>query len=167
MPTTDAPDDLTELIDRAAIHTLQARYADVVNRREWDELEELFVDQMPLHLDTVTAAPRTMTGAREVGEFIGSAIERFEFFEFVPLNTVIDLYPDGDRDTATSRFWMCEVRCAGTDRDGHGGEWSRAYGLYRDAYVRSEGRWWFSERRYRSLARTGEAGVVLPFPDLS
>ena len=111
MSRTDAPDDLTELIDHAAVQRLQARYADVVNRRRWDELEDLFVDGMPLHLDTVTAAARTMAGAREIGEFIDSAIERFDFFEFLPLNTVIDLYPDGDRDAATARFWprVCQL----------------------------------------------------------
>lgn len=167
MPSTETSDDMGRMIDHAAIMRLQARYADIITRRRWDELEDLFTEGMPLHLDTVTAPAQTLSGAREVGEFIGSAVERFDFFGFQLLNAVVELYPDGDRDAATARFWMCEVRCAGTDEDGRGGEWSNAYGLYRDTYRRQDGRWWFANRRYRSLARTGEESIVLPFPDLS
>ncbi len=59
---------------------------------------------------------------------------------------------------------MCEIRCDGTGTEAEG-EWSTAYGLYSDRYRRLERGWMFADRSYRSLARTGAGGVVLPFPD--
>lgn len=158
------PDPSAELADHLAIERLQSQYADVINRRAWAELHRLFVPDMLLHLDTVTSPVRELHGADQIGEFIGAAVQRFSFFEFVPLSSHIEPYPDGDHDAATARLWMCEVRC-GADSHPGAGEWSSAYGLYRDAYRREGDRWWFAERRYRSLARTGADGGVLPMPD--
>lgn len=163
MSSSDPGVGESTLLDHLAIQRLQASYADVVTRRAFEELSELFVEEMPLHLDT-GAARRDLAGPEEIGEFIDHAVSRFAFFEFVPLNAHIELYPDDDSDAATARWWMCEVRCAATD-NGDAGEWSTAFGLYRDRFVRRDGRWWFGARRYRSLARTGAEGAVLPFPD--
>jgi hypothetical protein len=161
----DDPAGLGELVDHAAIARLVAAYADVINRRAWPELDGLFVPGMPLHLDTVTSAPRDLRGADEVGGFIGAAVERFAFFEFVPLSHRVDLYPGGDFDAATGRLWMSEVRCGARGHPG-AGEWTTAYGLYRDHYRRVDGSWRFSERWYRSLARTGSDGGAFPLPPL-
>ena len=50
---------------------------------------------------------------------------------------------------------MCEIRHLAEDD-----EWSTAYGLYQDRYRKIDGTWWVTERRYRSLARTGlNAGI--------
>jgi hypothetical protein len=56
---------------------------------------------------------------------------------------------------------MCEIRHL-ADAD----EWSTAYGLYQDRYRQTDGAWLITERRYRSLARTGgNAGIFgLPSP---
>ena len=165
MLNADAPDTWTETVDHLAITRLQSRYADIVTRRAWHELAEVFVDEMPLRLDTGTSPAREVAGAAEIGAFIDAAVQRFSFFEFIPLNTHIELYPGGERDTASARLWMCEVRCVADDVPG-AGEWSTAFGLYRDTYRRHEGRWWFAQRDYRSLARTGVEGAVLPFPEI-
>jgi hypothetical protein len=159
------PADPSETADRVALSALVAAYADVVNRRAWPELVGLFVEGMPLHLDTVTAAPRELAGAQEVGGFISAAVERFAFFEFVPLSHHIELRAGGDPDVATARLWMCEIRC-GAGGGAAAGEWTTAYGLYRDRYRRVDGVWRFDERWYRSLARTGADGGVFPFPSL-
>ena len=106
-----------------------------------------------------------MVGPAEVGAFLDESVARFDFFVFVPVNTVIDLYPGGDDDAATARFWMREDRHE-SDAPEHAAGWSTAHGLYRDTYRRVHDRWWFAERRYRSLARTGPDSTVLPFPDL-
>ena len=141
-----------------AITRLQAAYADVVTRRAWAELEPLFLPDAPVHVDTVTAPVIELVGPTQVGEFIDGAIERFEFFEFVPLNTVVDI----TGPTATGRLYMVELR---QDRDG--GRWSNAFGLYQDRYDRGDDRRWrFAERHYQSLARTSPATVVLPFPSV-
>ena len=128
-----------------AITRLQAAYADVVTRRAWAELDALFVPDASIHIDTVTRAATELRGPRALGEFISAALTRFDFFEFVILNTVVDVV---DGETAHGRVYIEEIR-----HEPEAGAWSHAYGLYKDSYAHSNGRWWFSERRYRSLAR--------------
>jgi hypothetical protein len=155
-------DELTrETVDVVAITRVQAAYADVVTRRAWPELHRLFRPDAPVVVDTVTADPIELTGPDEVGAFISGAIERFELFEFVILNTHIVTAVDGDPDAARARLYMCELRQeAGT------GQWSNAFGIYHDDYGRFDGRWWFTQRRDQSLARIELAGraEVVPFP---
>src|SRR3954454_16868118 len=128
-----------------AITRLQARYADVVNRRAWAELEPLFVADAPIRIDTVTKPVVERDGAAALGAFISRAVERFAFFEFVILNTVVTV---GTNGTARGRLYMVEVR-----QERATGEWSNAFGLYDDDYVERDGQWLFSRRSYRSLAR--------------
>ena len=147
-----------ETIDYVAITRLQQAYGDTVNRRAWDDFHDLFLPGATIHIDTVTNPAVDATGPAELGTFIGNAVERFEFFEFVVLNTHVDLSGD-DPDTARARVFMCELR-----QEHLNGHWSNAFGVYRDDYARVDGRWWFARRRYQSLARTGR-GEVFPFPD--
>ena len=149
--------------DVVALWRLQSAYADVVTRRAWSELHDLFLPTTTVLVDTVTAPARTFTGPDELGGFIGAAIERYDYFAFVILNTVVDV--DGEADdghTASGRIFMCEVR-----HEAAGDAWHNAYGVYQDRYRKIDGRWWFAERRYRSMARTGPVPAVpgLP-PDL-
>lgn len=144
------PDPTAETVDYVAITRLQAAYADIVNRRAWSELTGVFRSGAPVRIDTVTRPVITLEGPEAVGTFIGEAIARFEFFEFVILNAVVDLAGDA----ATGRIFMCELR---QDRDS--GRFTRAFGRYDDTYVRHEGRWWFAARDYRSLARSGRDEV--------
>ncbi len=145
--------------DHAAIERLQRAYADVVNRRAWAELPDLFApDARAVELDLVTSPGRTFDRPTDLAAFIGAAVARFSFFEFVILNAHVELWPDGDRDTATARVFMCELR-----QDAESRERSDAFGLYRDRYVRTEAGWRFARRRYRSMARF-PAGDVFPLP---
>ncbi len=160
-------DDLTrETIDVIAISRVQAAYADVVTRRAWPELHGLFRPDAPVEVDTVTAAPIALSGPDEVGGFISRAIERFEFFEFVILNSHIVTGVDGDPDAARGRLYMCELRQESASDEKPAGRWSNAFGIYHDDYVRHEGRWWFARRRYQSLARIelSERAEVFTFP---
>ena len=139
-----------------AITRLQAAYADVVTRRAWPELFALFTPDAPVHVDTVTAPVIEIIGPEALGTFIGKAIERFEFFEFVILNTVVTI---DEPSSARGRLYMVELR-----QDAATGHWSNAFGVYHDDYRRGgDGRWRFAERQYQSLARTGR-GDVFPFP---
>jgi len=137
------------------ITRLQSAYADVVSRRAWHELNMLFEPQAPLHITTVTAETMHFTGPEEFGAFVAGAVERLEFFEFVNLNTVIDVKPG---PTATGRLWMVELR-----QDRAGGGWSNAFGVYHDSYALTDGAWRFSERRYQGLARSDRA-EAFPVP---
>lgn len=142
--------------DVVAIERLQSAYADVVNRRAWAELGELFLPDAVIRIDTVSRPVIEVVGPEQLGEFIGAAVERFAFFEFVRLNSHLDV--DGDAPaTARGRLFMCEIR-----RDVGTLDWSVAYGVYRDRYVRDGDRWRFGRRDYQSLTRTD--GEVFPFP---
>ena len=152
-------DLVQETVDYVAITRLQSAYADVVNRRAWPELAGLFLARAPVRVDTVTNPPVDLTGPAALGEFIGGAIARFEFFEFVVLNTTVDI----EGDSAAGRVFMCELR---QERDS--GRFTRAFGVYHDEFRRVGDRWWFAARRYHSLARTaasGDGGMdVFDFP---
>jgi hypothetical protein len=154
--------DRTETDDVVALWRLQSRYADVITRRAWAELHDLFLPDTTVHVDTVTAPPRTFVGPGALGEFVAGAIARFDHFAFVILNTVVDLdpAPDGtEPTTARGRIFMCEVR-----HDQASDSWRNAHGVYQDRYRHQDGRWWFAERHYRSMARTGPGGEVLGLP---
>ena len=142
-----------------ALWRLQSTYADVITRRAWPELADLFRPDATIEVDTVTSPPYRFVGPSELGTFIGGALDRFDHFQFVILNTVVDVT---DADIARGRMHISEVR-----REMATGEWSTTYGVYQDVYHRVEGRWWFADRRYRSLARTGpNAGAFGSPPDL-
>jgi SnoaL-like domain len=144
-----------ELRAYLGVTRLQSAYADVISRRAWDELEALFEPHAPIHVDTVTAETMHFTGPKEFAAFVARSTERFDFFEFVVLNTVVDVQPG---PSATGRLWMVELR-----QDRASGGWSNAFGVYQDSYAMTDGAWRFSERHYQSLARTGRA-EVFPFP---
>ena len=146
-----------QLLDQLAIGRLQSAYADVVNRRAWEELVPLFEPGAPIRIDPVTRDAIGLEGPEALGEFVGSAVERFAFFEFVILPSHVELPTDDTPDEAAARVFMCEVR-----RDVGTLDWSVAYGVYHDRYRRTDGSWRFARRDYQSLTRTG--GAVFPFP---
>jgi hypothetical protein len=150
-------DEMQDTVDYVAITRLQATYADVVNRRAWEEFKDLFLADALVHVDMVSKPAIDLVGPLELGTFIDGAIERFAFFEFMVLNAIVDL-TGSDAEAARARVFMCEVR---QERDT--GEFSYAFGVYHDEYKRDRGRWWFAQRRYQSLARSG--GEVFPFPE--
>jgi len=146
--------ELSDALDYLAITRLQARYGDVVSRQAWAELDDLFLPDAPITLDLRRGDPIELVGPSALGEMVERAVERFEFFEFALLNSVIDVVGvDADRDarTATGRLYMWELR-----QEAATGRWTNAYGLYRDQYVRDQGRWVIGLRHYSSVARTGD-----------
>lgn len=156
--------DESQLVETAryiAIRRLQNRYADVCTRRTWPELAEVFLPDAVVELDIRSGGLLRLEGPAAVGEFIGTAIAGFEFFEFVILSHRIELHPTGT--AAAGRMYMCELR-----QDADTGRFTVAYGVYHDDYREVDGRWWIAGRHYHSLARTGTTGVadldVFPFP---
>jgi hypothetical protein len=151
-------DALQDTIDYVEITRLQNAYADAVTRRAWAELHGLFLPDATVRVDTVTNPVIELTGPQAVGDFIGGAVERFEFFEFVPLSSRIKLRVGGDPDRATARLYICELR-----QDAASGHATQAFGVYQDDHRRVHGRWWFARRDYQTLARSGR-GEVFAFP---
>ncbi len=158
----DAPsaDELRDTVDEVAIRALIAAYADVVNRRAWSELDGLFIVATPIHIDLRDRPPIVLAGPAALGEFIGDAIERFAFFEFVALNVHVELRTRGSVNHATVRTYMCELR------QDHDGAFSRAFGLYQDQMVRWETGWRFAQRHYQSIARGDATLDILPNPTI-
>jgi len=151
---------LLTAVHDTGIRRLQHAYADVVNRRAWSELEDLFLPDAAIVIDTRKGDPLRLVGGRAVGEFIGASVARFSFFEFEILNAHI-VFPHGaGAESAVSRLYMCEHR-----QDEGSGRWTNAFGLYHDRYTFDGARWWFAERNYHSLARNAPDLDVFPFPD--
>lgn len=141
--------------DFGEVQRLQAAYADVVSRRSWAELERLFLPDVTIEVDTVSTPARQFAGPHEFIEFVSAACERFDHFQFVILNAIAEVRGE----EAVGRIFMCEIRH-------HAAEdvWSTAYGLYQDVYRKVDGQWWFADRRYRSLARTGPQAGIFSLP---
>ena len=150
--------------DHAAILGLQHAYADVVNRQAFGELTELFVPDITLVM-ALPGRPKEIVGPQAFGEYVAKRIAHLEFFQFVITNAVAELAV-GDHGHATGRMWFHELH---QDREQH--RLRTLYGVYRDGYVHSEGRWWFAHRRFAPLAMTNtDDGRDLdvfpnPFPD--
>ena len=136
---------IAETVRYVAVRRLQNRYADVVTRRAWPELAEVFLPDAVVELDTRTGAVLHLEGPTAVGEFIRDAVAAFEFFEFVILTHRLEL--SGAGDEAQGRMYMCELRQ-------EAGRFTVAYGVYHDRYREIDGRWWIAGRRYHSLARS-------------
>jgi hypothetical protein len=156
---TDSSTVRSETDAVVALWRLQSRYADIVTRRAWSEIHEIFRPDATVQIDTVTAPAVTTTGPDEFVRFVAASLERFDHFAFVILNSVVDVALDGDPDAAEGRIFMAEIRHE-TAID----MWHNAYGVYSDRYRRVDGRWWFAERRYRSMGRTGPESAVLGVP---
>ena len=160
----------SETDDRVAVDHVQRTYADAVNRRDWAALHTIFEPDAVIALDLVTRPSIEIVGPEALGAFIGPAIERFAFFQFVILNSHVDLWPEGDRDRADARLFMCELRATRSDGDpgssapSGGAVRDDAFGLYRDRYVRTADGWRIASRRYRSMARF-PAGDIFPLAE--
>ncbi len=150
---------MRDTIDTVALGRLHAAYADTCSRQVWSELHDHFVPEATVVVDLQNLGSRTFTGPDELGDFIGASLAQFEFFQFVVLNSHFMLRTDGDPDRATGRMWMSELRQFASN-----GRWSVIHGLYRDEYRRVDGRWWFANRRYQSLARTARDVEVFAVP---
>ncbi len=154
-------DALQETIDWVAIRRLHARYADVVNRRAWPELAELFLADAVVRVEMPRQEAIDAVGPDALGEFIESAVARFDWFQFVVLEARIE-WPDGvGDDEALGRVYMVELRL-----DRKTGQETKAYGLYQDRYRRVDDGWRFAARRFQPTVWSGRDLSTLPLPAL-
>ncbi len=155
MPTADGT-ERDETVAYVALRRLQNRYADIVTRRAWPELAEIMRLDSVITVDLVDREIN-FDGPFEIGDFIAAQIEQFDFFEFVILNTVMEI--DAEAGRATARMYIQEARQSVAS-----GRRCDTFGVYHDHFEREEGRWWFARRRYKSYARSNPEG---PGPDLT
>ncbi len=163
--STPHENELAEMVAYTALRRLQNRYADIVTRRDWPALHEIMRRDCVVTVDLVDQAI-DFDGPQAIGDFIGEQLEQFDFFEFVILNTVMEI--DATAGTAQARMYMQEARQfidSGTRAD--------VFGVYHDRFERDDdGRWWFARRRYQSYARTNVGDetadlTVFPVPERS
>jgi SnoaL-like domain len=152
-------DPARETIDYIAVSRLHHVYADIATRRAWDELDEIFVADIPVSIDLRDRDPYEFAGRDAFKEFVSAAVDRFEFFEFVILNSRVYLEHGGDPDAAVARMYMSELR---QDHAEH--RWTAVYGVYHDRFRRVDGQWWYVARNYSSLARPAHDVESFPFP---
>jgi len=140
---------VAEAVAYVAIRRVQHRYADIVNRRAWHELTGVMHEQCRITIDTVKDCWH-VTGPADVGALIDRQVQRFDFFEFLALSTVMDI--DAAAGRATTRLYMQEVRHHQAQ-----GRHTNAFGIYHDVLLCEDGgNWRFAKRHYRSLARNPE-----------
>lgn len=127
-----------------AITRLQRVYGDAVSRQAWDELEALATPDGRFSFDMRVSPVIRFVGGRGLGRLGAAGVPQFDFYHYVPLNTVVEFTSP---TSATGRFWCRE--------EGHRhetGEWVEFTGLYYDDYVVHEGSWRFAGRQYQTLA---------------
>jgi hypothetical protein len=141
-----------------AIMRLHRAYADIATRQAWPEITSLAIPDARFSFDMRSGGVIEVVGAKAFGEFGAKSIDRFSFYEYIPLNTVMTIQGNG---TARGRSYSLEV---GEQRDTR--EWINYYGLYHDDYVRFDGTWRFARRQYQTLARrTGDRLASFPLED--
>ena len=152
-------DAAQETIDFIAVSRLHSAYADIATRRAWSELDEIFVPEIPVTVDLRDRDPYVFDSRDAFRDFVSAAVDRFEFFEFVILNSRVYLEHEGDPDAAVARMYMSELRQDLAER-----RWTAVYGVYHDQFRRIDGRWWYVARNYSSLARPAHDVDSFPFP---
>src|SRR5580765_1812448 len=78
--------EVRRTIDRLALQDLHAAHADVINRRAFAELPELFLPDCNVVIDAGRGDPIVGVGGEGIGSFVASAIARYDFFQFVILS---------------------------------------------------------------------------------
>jgi hypothetical protein len=128
-----------------AITRLHHTYADIVTRRAWDELESIATKDARISYDMHAGDPIELVGGAALANFGRQVTERFSFYQYIPLNTVVEATGEA---TARGRFYSLEIA-----QDRSSEELTHFYGLYHDDYAYCDDRWVFASRDYQTLAR--------------
>ena len=89
--------EFAETVAYTKLRRLQNRYADIVTRRAWPELAEIMRADCVITVNLIDDEIH-FHGPQEIGDFIGGQLVQFDFFEFVILNTVMEIDAAGDDD---------------------------------------------------------------------
>ncbi len=128
---------LQELSDRFEIQDLLVTYADAIDRRDWDALDEVFTADAVIDY---TAVGGIRGNLAEIKTFLAEGMAWFTSFQHLTATAKVTL----DGDTATGRA-ICHnpMTLAGAD----GGTHTMFIGIwYVDRFVRTPGGWRIAER---------------------
>ena len=144
--------------DRAEIIELFGRYADIADRKDFDELPRLVhTDPLVVDFQSVATIPPTETSLDDYVEILRGSFAPFVATHHVITGHVIDI--DGDHATAhahvRAEHWVPEDRA-----DPDGNRWL-VVGFYDNTAVRTENGWRFSLVK---LTATYQENAGLPLP---
>ena len=131
---------LRKSIDRQAIADLLYRYADGIDRRNWDVLQSCFTEDVAADYGEVGkwySAKEITEATVELHKNMGPTLHRIS-------NVVVDFHGDA----APSRSYVHAV----LNEDKAGSRVIQAYGHYSDQLVRQKAGWKISERKFTLVA---------------
>lgn len=144
--------------DRAEIIELFGRYADIADRKDFDELPRLVhTDPLTVDFQSVAAIPPTETSLADYVEILRGSFAPFVATHHVITGHVIDV--DGDHATAhahvRAEHWVPDDRAApGANR------WL-VVGFYDNTAVRTENGWRFNRIKLTATYQEN-AALLLP-----
>jgi SnoaL-like domain len=143
----------TEVADRLAIQDLIARYADLIDRRDFSGLDALFTDDARIDFSTFNGPVGNLADTKA---FLASSLPLFDRSQHMMGLPLIEI----DGDTARART-SCNNPMVSTRPDGTTSVW--LIGLwYDDELLRSSDGWRFSARtQIRSYTITGLSDTPL------
>ncbi|MEK9871659.1 MAG: nuclear transport factor 2 family protein [Gammaproteobacteria bacterium] len=140
--------------DELAIRHLVSAYADAVNRRDKALWASTWAEESVWDLSAFSAE-----GKANIVQLWEGAMAGFEFVAQIVHQGTLEI----DGDQATGRWYLQENLKPVNSTEGR-----FSLGTYGDEYVKQEGRWLFSSRKYHVFySEEGEgvtAGAVTPIP---
>lgn len=142
--------ELALLLDERAIVAVAVRYCWALDTREWDALDDVFLDDATAHLGET----RDLHGLDAIKRRCRAALERLD--ESQHLVSTHQVYVDGDR--ATHR---CYVHAQHTRRGVASGNNYVVGGRYEDELARTAGGWRIAHRTLAVMWTEGDRAVLL------
>ncbi len=147
---------LQEISDRLEIQDLFARYSYAIDRRNWDELDQVFTPDARIDYSETGGAAGSFA---QIKAWLPTALKRFPVYQHMVATTKIELV--GDHATSRTILFNPMVYEADGKRDVFFvGLW------YRDQLVRTPGGWRIAER-YEEMAYTHNAPDMPAAPTIA
>jgi 3-phenylpropionate/cinnamic acid dioxygenase small subunit len=143
------PDVLQQLLDRAEITDLLARYSTALDARQWDLLGEVFTPDAVCDYGSLG----TPQGVAAITALISGTIADLDATQHLVGNVVVSV--DGDEATADCYLISQHIR-QGTP----GGDHYFLGGRYRDRVVRTPAGWRIAHRTLHRMWTSGNRDVV-------
>lgn len=140
------PDALRTLADRLEIGELLARYADMVDRRDWPKMDRVFALEA-----TIDFRPSGGPNGpfREMLAWLDRALDSWPNYLHLVTNVIVEL--EGDRATARSYFHTP----TGRERDDGAQYTVTPSGRFLDRLIRTTNGWRIVERVCEQVVREG------------
>jgi hypothetical protein len=134
------------LNDEAEVANLQNIYGYYVDRKMWDDVADLFVNDATMELGLQGVYVGKAGIRRALNQFGPECLREGELNDRLQLQTIVHVAPDGR--TAKARG----IELSMTGVNGVGGEWSE--GIFENQYINRNGAWQFKSMHFYPRMRT-------------